>query len=211
MTKGEFLVSIIKSLGYNGSNHLEPDNISLQDDYFEVTANVCEVANRGLTRLFDCNKLPKKSFYITKDTESTDVGGSVRNRYDLEALIEDFGKLNYITYENDSTNVYGKNISVKNEGTYIALHKLSKDSERYVLTYTPKVSRIKDYTPDTEELPYKDEVYDRVVYYVKAELLEETNASLAIHYRNLFEEYVEDEDDEPIEVSRHVRDVYGMF
>ncbi len=211
MTKGELLVSIIKSLGYNGENRLNSENISEQDDYFEVTSNACEIINRGLTRLFDSNKLPKKSFYITDLTETVDTGNdNLRNkvRYDLNYLITDFGKLNDIYIETNNGNL---NASLLYEGDYIVLDKLRNSSNnRYVLIYTPKISRIYEYMSDSTNLPYKDEIYEKLVYYVKAEMLEETNTSLALHYRNLFEEYIHDDDEAP-EVARKVKDVYNMF
>ena len=226
MTKGDLLVSIIKSLGYNGENLItaegadygdNPDasltnnGISLEDDYFEVTVNVCEAINRALTRIYDANKLPKKSYYIDTDTDKVSVGGTAKARYDIKSLITDLGKINFITFEDDYTGLYGKNITVRTEGEYLVLEPLRNANQRYILTYTPKVIRI--YTEDSDDTPlaYSDELYDKVIYFVKSEFLEETNASLAAYYRNIFEQYLIESDDEPTEVVRHTRDVYHMF
>lgn len=216
MTKGELIAACIKSMYRNADNQLDPETISEQDEYFEITANVIECINRGLTRIYDAKKLPKKVFYITKDTEEIldlEIPKSeIYSRYDVSKIINDLGRIENISLENDQLEVYNANISYHVEGSNIlVLPKLKHLKDHYIINYTPKVKRMAYYQPDTEELPYDDEIYDKLIYFVKSELYEEENANVAAYARNIFEQYLTEQDNDTVSVIRNVKDVYGMW
>lgn len=213
MTKGELIVSCIKSMFRNADNHLDPDTISEQDEYFEITANVIECINRGLTRIYDAKKLPQNVFYITKNTKEIDAPISSKYaRYDINSLISDCGRIERVSLENEETDSYNTNISVRVEGSNIlVVPRLNHSKEKYIINYTPKAKRMAYYQPDIEVLPYDDEIYDKLVYFVKSELYEEENASVAAYARNIFEQYLLEADDDAGTVIRGVKDVYGLL
>lgn len=187
MTKGELIVACIKLMYDNNTEQIDTLAISSNPNYTERTANIVESINRALYRILELGKIPKKTFIINDET--TVISENVfYKRYELSTLIEDYLFINSVSKQDIKGN-YNANVSVRIEGTSTLVLPLEAGTV-YIINYTPQIKEIDYMQSDTEVIDYPNYILSKIPYFVKADLYEEENPSMAHASRNIFENYI---------------------
>lgn len=168
----------------NYEQDLSEQDIDLleSEEYRKYTVNMKACINRALMRIQRAQVLPLKSFAIDSVTSCNNDG--YHARYDLETLIPDLFGIERIIFE--SACGYNPSVSFQTEAGTLVLMPL-REGERYIVMYEPKVQRVALNAPSSTEINIPDDIADIIPYFIKAELYEEDEPSLAAQARNIFE------------------------
>ena len=222
MTKGQLIVKCLQLLNENNGEKIDSQIVSNIPEYSERTSVIVPSINRALYRLSELKKLPVKELTVTYKSNSLNVD-ELPTKYDTAEgyiIIDSGGSI--ITIQSNCimgvSNViledrnYGisTNISYFIQGEIIKLPPLEY-GQRYTLFYQPKVIEVSEDSLDTVEIPYPDYVLNCVPYFVKADVFEEDNPTLANLSRNIFESYASQIPSKNQSTMRGVIDVYNLY
>lgn len=192
MTLGELKIACMKLI------EVQQEEITVDNLSNEIAFNVIESINRAMNRIAELGKYPKKSFTLL----STD--GEVGD-YDAEYTISDFASdfylLDKITYE-DSNGIRSENVVwfFRDDDTLVLP---AIEEGKYYVKYTPIPQQFTYDDSDTTNLAIKDLIASKIPYFVKADIYEEEQPTLAINSRNIFESYMStipvNQDSKPIQ------------
>lgn len=168
----------------NYEQDLSEQDIDLleSEEYRKYTVNMKACINRALMRIQRAQVLPLKSFTIDSTTSYYNDG--YHARYDLVTLIPDLFDIERVIFE--SACGYNPSASFQTEAGTLVLTPL-REGERHIVIYEPKVQRVALNAPSSTEINIPDDIADIIPYFIKAELYEEDEPSLAAQARNIFE------------------------
>lgn len=203
ITKGQLISDCLK-LMFDNEEQINPDNVSNNGDYTLRTINIIESINRGLYVANELNKLPKKVFYITFDTEAVEKN-HYHSKYNLNDLLssedESLYKIHRISYLQINGKVTTK-IDIRYEGELLVLTSLSDPNdylsesyperieEKYIIEYLPMIKELTYLDSDSKVIPYPDNIVRKLPYYVAGELLVEENPNMAMAYKDMYEGFL---------------------
>jgi hypothetical protein len=184
MTLGELKIACLKLIN-NTNEALTVERLGeleSDDNYNTVLLNCFESINRAISRLLAEKKIPYDTFYITPTTvkalENTNL-----SRYDVSSLATDVNTIIRVYCEDDKGNGFTIN-SLRTEGKNIVLPNITKGL--YIVTYLPNVL-LKSTDTNATVLKIPDYICNLIPHYVKGELQEEDEPSLALASKNYFE------------------------
>ncbi len=152
------------------------------EEYLKYTVNMKPCINRALTRIQHAGVLPLQREEITYQTACDKSG--YNSRYKLDEISPDIFEIVHIAKEG----VYAYEPAVEyfiEAGTLVI--KSLATGEKYILVYVPKVKKISLTAASGTEVEVPDEIAELIPYFIKAELFEEDEPSLATQARNIFE------------------------
>lgn len=184
MTINEIEKNALAIMFTNYENDLSEQDVDLITDegYRKYTVNMKACINRALMRIQRADVLPLKSFTIDSATPCDNDG--YQARYNLNMLIPDLFDIERIIFE--SACGYNPSVSFQTEAGTLVLIPL-REGERYTVIYEPKVQRVALNALSSTEINIPDDIADIIPYFIKAELYEEDEPSLAAQARNIFE------------------------
>ena len=145
--------------------------------------------------------LENKGVVPTKQAELT-VSAEERMRYDLKAVISDYGIIERVAFEGANGECYTANCDYTRESAdVILLPYMGKG--KYIFIYTPRLPRVSLLSDEnTEVLEGRDDIASLIPYFVKSELAYTEYPDDAKLARQLFEEGLR-------ELSSHKNDYQG--
>lgn len=182
MTINEIEKNALAIMFTNYENDLSDQDVDLitNEEYRKYTVNMKACINRALMRIQRANVLPLKKKVI--DNATAGEVGDFLVRYNLEELIPDLYEIKRIAY---SARRYMPSISFQIEAGTLVLPKISNGE--YVVIYEPKVQRVALNAVSSTNIDIPDGIAEIIPYFIKAELYEEDEPSLALQARNIFE------------------------
>lgn len=152
------------------------------DEYRKYTVNMKACINRALTRIQQAGVLPLKSKTLTCNTPG--INNGFLTRYSLKDTIKDLYKIKRIVLS--APHAYEPSVTFHIEADTLVLPVLAREQE-YVVVYEPKVSKVSLNAPSSTDIDIPDDIAELIPYFIKAELYEEDEPSLAVQARNIFE------------------------
>lgn len=153
------------------------------EEYTKYTVNMNACINRALKRIENAGVLPNKSVVINSGTAG-EIGTYI-SRYNLGTLANDCKTVQRVA-KTDAWGRYAPCVEFSIEEDVIILPTLAK-AESYRVMYQPKVQKISLSAISSTEISIPDEVAEIIPYFIKAELYEEDEPSMAANARNIFE------------------------
>jgi hypothetical protein len=138
--------------------------------------------NRALDRIQNAYVIPTKSYYIEEDEL---VECKFYNRFDT-TLIEDLDVIERVSAE--SGYMYNPDFEYRMEEESLILQK----GWEYTIIYYPIIPPVDIKVRDDDELELPDYVARLIPYFIKSELYQEDEPSLAADARNVFEMSLDD-------------------
>lgn len=203
MTKGELIANCLMLLNENDGEEIDAEMVSGLPEYKERTSVIVPSINRALNRLAVMKKLPIKT--VVEKAPSENYGDIVLVKIDDLLSIANIFKYRTITKYEEIETDYVLNSNI------VQLPSFIYEDEQYKVMYHPKALRLKISDLDTMEINYPEDILDCVPYFVKADLFEEDNPSLAVLARNTFEQYAEELPTQKVVYSQSPIDYYGLY
>lgn len=183
MLLGNVKLEALRLMFINTDKTMSVENLpDLYNDsvYAMYLTNMTGSINRAIDRIVSAKVLPMKYKVLTK-ADGQDLGD--RTIFNLDKKIDDFYDL--VSIDMLSNNKYAENIPfVQMTNTEIILK--VEDGTQILIIYNPKIAHI-DGLQDSATLDLTDEISSLIPYYIKSDLYQEDNASLANDARNKFE------------------------
>lgn len=166
----------------NYENDLSEQDVDLitDEEYRKYTVNMKACINRALMRIQRAKVLPLKKKVINGTT--TGENDEFLARYNLEELMPDLFEIKRIAH---SARRYTPSVSFQIEAGTLVLPSLH--GGEYIVIYEPKLQRIALNAVSSTNIDIPDEIAEIIPYFIKAELYEEDEPSLALQARNIFE------------------------
>lgn len=166
----------------NYENDLSEQDVDLitDEEYRKYTVNMKACINRALMRIQRAKVLPLKKKVI--DGTTTGENDGFLARYNLEELIPDLFEIKRIAC---SARRYTPSVSFQIEAGTLVLPSLH--GGEYIVIYEPKLQRVALNAASSTNIDIPDEIAEIIPYFIKAELYEEDEPSLALQARNIFE------------------------
>lgn len=188
MKLAELKLEALRIMNINNDMELDSDNyqaILSEKRYAKYLNNMFNSINRAIDIINHRRILPQKTISMDKILTKSNY---LNNRYDL-SKIEDFLSENRIIYEDNTS--YLERVVFSKEGNLIVVP--SKYSpESLILLYYSKIPVIKETLQDSEEIPYLSNELARIIpYYIKYDLYQEDEPSLALNAKNSFDQGLE--------------------
>ena len=183
MKLGEVKIEALKIMFADYTDDLALDNLAdlkTDENYGRYVNSMPGAINRCFSRLEDSNAVPVKKFVLTEDL------GTISNnriRFDLSAIISDFGNVDRIIYET-ATEYEGNCEYIMETNSIIVLPYRGGD---YTIIYSPTLTRITAGTAEDAELELPDKIASIIPYFIKGDLFREDEPAEASEARNLFE------------------------
>ena len=183
MKLGEVKIEALKIMFADYTDDLALDNLAdlkTDENYGRYVNSMPGAINRCFSRLEDSNAVPVKKFVLTEDL------GTISNnriRFDLSAIISDFGNVDRIIYET-ATEYEGNCEYIMETNSIIVLPYRGGD---YTIIYSPTLTRITAGTAEDTELELPDKIASIIPYFIKGDLFREDEPAEASEARNLFE------------------------
>lgn len=163
------------------------DILNGNEDYSQYLNNFIGSFNGAISRGIITKIIPYKSFFITFDesnvknkTIKTDTREKANDIYEIEQVfyIDERGKY--------------KNTQFQLIGNYIILDGVKNVNCKYEVVYSPTIRIVEDDENNLEltDLGISNEFANAIKYYIKADLYEQDDATLAVNSRNIFENYI---------------------
>lgn len=180
-TKGELIVACLKQMFVNDGQLLDTETISQNTEYSSYTVNIIESINRAINEIAKADRLPKKSFDLTKYDGNK---GTYLTRYDLTLYASDLYKIKKVVYETEDMQI--PNVSIRFDSENILVLPTITDG-KYIITYSPSYSNRLTYLDiDTKEIGIPEDLIDIIPYFVKGELFQEEDTDKALLSMNQF-------------------------
>lgn len=207
MTVGEIKKNALAIMFANYETDLANVDVDTltDEEYTKYTVNMNACINRALKRIERACVLPNKTIVINKATAGEI--GTYLARYNLASLTNDMGIVQRVSKE-DGYGRYSPCVDFCMEGDIIILPALAK-SDTYRVMYQPKVKRLALTAVSSTEIDIPDEVAEIIPYFIKAELYEEDEPSMAANARNIFEATLDSLRRDEYEVQTSVANIYG--
>lgn len=205
MTKGQLIVNCIKLLNENNSEQIDDTTVSNNPEFLDRTTVIVPSINRALLRLSELKKLPQSEYTVSYDEKYRNKTIKVDT-----TIVNDMTHINNIMLLNDEEGYIETNVSYFLEGNYLILPPISR-GEKYVIFYEPPVKWVLETDEDLVEIEYPDYILQCIPYFVKADIFEEDNPSLANLARNIFESYASQIPVKNKSAMRGVIDVYNLY
>ncbi|MGE4321223.1 MAG: hypothetical protein AB7E61_07225 [Acholeplasmataceae bacterium] len=191
--------------GYNQDYEVDDlETLTTDDNYGTYLKAMNGSINRCFDRLRSLAKQPKKSLTLEFDP---DVDEDFNLEYDLDdEAFASVDKIVRIVWRDLYGNVI-RNFEYELEGRTLIIQNM-QEAGTYKLIYLEKLPFIDDLA-DTEDLTIDDELARIIPYWIKGELYEEDEPSVAAQSRQLFEYYLSNLYVEEEIVQTKVKDVYG--
>lgn len=188
MTINDIEKSALALMFTNYEEDLSEQDVDLleSEEYRKYTVNMRACINRALMRIQRAEVLPLQSFTI--DASTTCLNDGHRARYNLQTLIPNLYSIERVAF--DSACAYEPSESFHVEAGILVLIPL-RDGEKHIVIYEPKVQRIALNALSSTNIDIPDEIAEIIPYFIKAELYEEDEPSLAAQARNIFEATLE--------------------
>ena len=183
MTLGEIKLEALRLMFINMDKDITVDGLQdLYNDsvYSMYLSNMTGAINRAIDRIVAAKVLPMAYKKIT-NADGEPLGD--RMLFNLPAKIDDF--FDIVSVDLARSDTYEENASFVQMTNNQILVKVD-DSTQILVVYNPKMSHI-DNLQDTASLSMPDEIANLIPYYIKSDLYQEDNASLANDARNKFE------------------------
>lgn len=183
MKLGEVKIEALKIMFADYTDDIAIDNLGdlkTDENYGRYVNSMPGAINRCFSRLEDSNAVPVKKFVLTEDL------GTISNnriRFDLSAIISDFGNVDRIIYET-ATEYEGNCEYIMETNSIIVLPYRGGD---YTIIYSPILARITAGTAEDTELELPDKIASIIPYFIKGDLFREDEPAEASEARNLFE------------------------
>ena len=220
ITKGQLIIRCLKHLGEYDPVYTEDENdnrvlyddsqeISAKEEYADRVLPIVESINRAFHRLEQLRKLPSKSYVVNYDNNRL---GNTINLTDDETNNFYINKISYIknVLKKDQYGNVETNTSYFIDGDILILPQLNR-GESYTIIYQQIYEDINIGTLDTSVIDYPEYVLQCIPYFVKADVYQEDNASIAVLERNTFEAYASQIPSRDESVIREPLDVYGII
>jgi len=183
MKLGEIKIEALKLMFADYTDDLSMENLAAlkSDENFGRYVNSMPGAiNRCYNRLEDTKVIPLKKVTISKE-QGTEQNGRIR--YNLSELISDFGTLDRVIAETETS--YNGNCEYVMETNSIVMLPSIEDELTFV--YSPALARISSSTADDTEIELPDKIASVIPYFIKGDLFREDEPAEAAEARNLFE------------------------
>ena len=160
MKLGEVKIEALKIMFADYTDDLALDNLAdlkTDENYGRYVNSMPGAINRCFSRLEDSNAVPVKKFVLTEDL------GTISNnriRFDLSAIISDFGNVDRIIYET-ATEYEGNCEYIMETNSIIVLPYRGGD---YTIIYSPTLTRITAGTAEDTELELPDKIASIIPY-----------------------------------------------
>lgn len=205
MRLGDIKTEALKLMFINYDKKIDAEDIPdllADDNYASYLVNMDGAIQRGLDRLVNAGKLPSKSVAL----DNGEQVGSMHYRFDL-TQIPDFSSVVRVTGE--EWGEYKHSFPYRTEGYGVVLVRTTDSNAEFRLIYKPKAPDITG-LEDTDELPIPDELARILPYYVKADLYQEDEPTLADNAMATFERLLAAIDTKDKEHPTQVRAVYSI-
>ena len=183
MKLGEIKIEALKLMFADYTDDLSMENLAAlkSDENFGRYVNSMPGAiNRCYNRLEDTKVIPLKKVTISKE-QGTEQNGRIR--YNLSELISDFGTLDRVIAETE-TSYNGNCEYVMETNSIVMLHSIE---DELTFVYSPALARISSSTADDTEIELPDKIASVIPYFIKGDLFREDEPAEAAEARNLFE------------------------
>lgn len=205
MTKGQLISICIKLLNENNSEQIDDTTVSNNPEFSDRTTVIVPSINRALLRLSELKKLPQSEYTVSYDEKYRNKPIKVNTD-----IVNDMVNINNIILMNEEEGYIQSNVSYFIEGKYLILPPLGRE-EHYVIFYEPPIEWVLEVDEDVTPLKYPDYVLNCIPYFVKADIFEEDNPTLANLARNIFETYASQIPVKNKSTMRGVIDVYSLY
>lgn len=188
MKLGEIKIEALKLMFADYTDDLSIDNLSslkLDENFGRYVNSMPGAINRCYNRLEDSKVIPLKNITLTKEQGTIKNG---RIRYNLAELIQDFGTLDRVIAETETS--YNGNCEYVMETNSIVVFPSIEDELTFI--YSPKLTRITSYTEDETEIELPDKIASIIPYFIKGDLFREDEPAEAAEARNLFEASIDE-------------------
>ncbi len=204
MTVNEIKIAALQIMFTNYAHDIRDENVDeiVDEEYTQYIVNMDACINRALGRFESANVLPlccKEYTHYDGDV------GDYNTRYDL-SVISDFRAICRVIYERGRT--YVPSCEYALEGDVLVLPTLPRDG-KYRLLYHKRLKRIAIACPSSTVLDVSDDLAELIPYYIKAELLEEDEPSLATQARNIFEAMLAEREKPYASGQNSVKNIFG--
>jgi hypothetical protein len=184
MRIGDIKIEAIKLMFVNYGHDLVIDDlekVSKDENYRSYLVNMGGSINRALDRIENACVVPVKIHNLV--IEDAEIG-KYRDRFDLSGLVDYFA-LDRVVAENGY--YYDGNTAYQLEGDILVIDKFVEAR----VIYYPKVVKCGE-EHDLFEVPLPDQITRLIPLYVKGDLFQEEEPSLAADAKNQFEQLLED-------------------
>ncbi len=183
MLLGDVKLEALRVMFINMDKTITSDNLpDLYKDsvYAMYLSNMTGAINRALDRIISAKVLPMEYKVLVKS--DGEILGD-RTIFDLNAKIDDFYDL--VSIDMVHADKYAENVAFVQITNNKVILKVD-DRAKILVVYNPKISHV-DALQDSATLDLPDEIANLIPYYIKSDLYQEDNASLANDARNKFE------------------------
>lgn len=186
MKLGEIKIEALKLMFADYARDMSVENLSnLKEDenYATIINSMPGAINRCFGRFEDSKVVPLK---VTALEKSEGASGYGRIRFDL-SQIPDFLFIDRIVYEDEKT--YEGNCEYIMETNYVIV--LPERAGSYTLVYVPSIDRVTSGTAEDTEIALPKRLCEIMPLFIKGDLYQEDEPSIAAESRNLFEASLE--------------------
>lgn len=204
MKIGDIKIEAIKLMFTNYGFDMGIEDLSkmlADENYSSYIVNMNGSIARALDRIENACVLPLKRKEITlADCDA----GSHNSIFDT-AKIDDLFVIDRVTAEYGKGSYCG-NIGFELEGDILIL----PYAEKYTILYYPTIKTIDNSVQDSDDIWIPDKIARLIPYFIKGELYQEEEPSLAADARNLFEASLDDLKQQTQSKQDYVHKVYRM-